>query len=297
MKKKIFAAALAAAMLMSLTACGGGSSTATGTSSASGSSQAEADEADNSEDAADADEDGAADADNEAVIADETAGAGASEDAAADYDRAQWMSAYRDYLTHLHDTGELGDDYVVENDGYNTIEANQFFVADVDGDGREELVINITASPMAGQTTQILDYDPETGIYKESSFFPYYSIYPNGIIWAGVSHNQGYSGDFWPYTIYVYDAAEDVYTATYYVEAWDSSLSETGYDGSAFPREADEDGDGIVYYITEAANEYARGDAIDKDAYDLWFIETTENLSPETFDYYDLTIDSIESLQ
>ena len=79
-------------------------------------------------------------------------------------------------------------------------------------------------------------------MYEELSQFPMLTFYDNATIGAGISHNQGYAGEFWPYMFYTYDAANDSYRAEYFVDAWDKSLSDVNYNGEAFPDDADKDG-------------------------------------------------------
>ena len=163
------------------------------------------------------------------------------------------------YQNHiLPDGSELRDDISGEMSG------NNFAVYDVDHDGREELVFCYTATSMASMTAKIYDYDEASGeLYEELSQFPMLTFYDNATIGAGISHNQGYAGEFWPYTFYTYDAANDSYRAEYFVDAWDKSLSDVNYNGEAFPDDADKDGDGIVYYL-EAPDGSETGEPLDK---------------------------------
>ena len=78
------------------------------------------------------------------------------------------------------------------------------------------------------------------------------TFYENGIITAGWSHNQGKAGEaLWPYTLYRYDAGQQVYQAVAMVDAWSKNAV-----ADAFPEEVDQSGTGVVYYIM-------------KDGYDL----------------------------
>ena len=65
--------------------------------------------------------------------------------------------------------------------------------------------------------SEVYDYDEASGeLYEELSQFPMLTFfYDNATIGAGISHNQGYAGEFWPYTFYTYDAANDSYRAEY----------------------------------------------------------------------------------
>lgn len=149
--------------------------------------------------------------------------------------------------------GEL-DTVSLEN-GFGRMSDNHFAVTDIDGDGREELIVQYTNASMAGMFEKIYDYDPVGGgLRSEFSAFPALTYYSSGIIKAEASHNQG-RGDFWPYTLYRYEPEEDSYVETGYVESWDKAHGETWYDGQPFPDELDTDGDGTLFLIRKEGEE------------------------------------------
>lgn len=133
-----------------------------------------------------------------------------------------------------------------------TIEDEQFAIFDVDGDGAEELLVSVSNTYMAGMRLAIYGYDADAdGLKLEAVGFPAVTIYP-GMIKMLSSHNQGYAGDvLWPYGILKYDPAADGYRFKCSVDAWDRTLSETGYDGSPYPTDIDVDNVGHVYLITD----------------------------------------------
>lgn len=101
---------------------------------------------------------------------------------------------------------------------------SKFAVYDIDGDGRNELLINYSGECMAGTVLKIYDYDIETRAFRaELSEFPGVIFYGNGIIEAGLSHNHGLasdSEDFWPYTLYEYHKESDMYQSVAFVDGW-----------------------------------------------------------------------------
>ncbi len=228
----------------------------------------------------------------------ETAESGESKEtssAAGDYDRAGSLEAYRKALENIDQNGILPDGSELgSSDGYDMSE-NTFAVYDVDHDGRDELIFCYTTTSMAAMTAKIYDYDEAAGqMHEELSAFPMLTFYDNTSIGAGVSHNQGYAGDFWPYTFYKYDAESDTYQAEYFVDAWDKSLSDVNYNGEAFPDDADKDGDGIVYYL-DSPDGSEQGEPMDKDAYDAWF---NENAGSEvSIPFQNLTEENINDIQ
>lgn len=130
-------------------------------------------------------------------------------------------------------------------------EGNRFAIADVNGDGAEELIVCWDQACMAGMQGLVYTYDyPEEELRLVLSEFPGLTFYENGTVTADWSHNQGWAGRFWPYTLYQYSPERGVYESIGSVDAWD--LSCTAGDealSAAFPREADADGDGLVYYL------------------------------------------------
>lgn len=132
--------------------------------------------------------------------------------------------------------------------GFGEMRDNHFAVTDIDGDGREELIVSYSNACMAGMMEIIYDYDPVLGkLKREFTQFPALTYYDNGIIKAEASHNHS-RGEFWPFMLYRYDTKHDSYEQIGYVCAWDKEISDS-YEGQPFPDELDIDGDGTIYCI------------------------------------------------
>lgn len=217
-------------------------------------------------------------------------------EAEEDPDRENILAAYQQALTQLYEEQLFPDGTEAEYDSeFYDISQNQFAVYDIDQDGEDELIILYTTCSTAGMTARIYDYDEETdSLYPEITLFPSLTFYDNGTLEEAASHNQGYAGEFWPYTLYVYDSVNDTYQAMYYADAWDRNLSETDDYGNAFPEDADEDGDGIVYYILPYG-EYDYDDPMDWDAYETWHTSAVGNELGIL--YYDLTPENIAEVE
>lgn len=131
-------------------------------------------------------------------------------------------------------------------------ESGSYAVYDVDGDGRQELLVNFMAAIMAGMEMRVYDLDTASGtVYEELAEFPSVTFYANRSVIARASHNHGMGPmveDFWPYTLYEYDPDLDRYSLICSVDAWDRSFRETDSAGNPFPEAEDLDGDGILYY-------------------------------------------------
>lgn len=168
---------------------------------------------------------------------------------------------------------------------------NDFTIADVDGDGRKELVFTHDPGVTAGQIAYILDYDEENQeLYAELCIFPFYSIYDNGVVLALWSHNHDLCGEtFWPFTMYCYNSEIDAFDMVADVTAWDGSFYETDYNGNPFPAELDGTDLGILYQINE--NEY-----IDSDEYSEWYSSYMDGSTALTLTMELLTEDAISAL-
>ena len=132
---------------------------------------------------------------------------------------------------------------------------NTYAVADVDGDGREELVIDFRTAPTAGHRSWVLDYDNDAASvrtqYEGSSDLTFYS---NGAMAEDDSHAQGsWTADFWPHSLYTYRPETDSYELAGHLDAWEKAVSDANPGNlPTFPVEKDKSGAGILYYITPA---------------------------------------------
>lgn len=182
-------------------------------------------------------------------------------------------NALNDVLSMFYCAYELPDE-TLERDYSSDIYKNSFAIADVDQDGQDELLIQITETYMAGMMLKIYDvdeskYSEELAYTCELTEFPSVKIYDNGVILTDWSHNQGVGETIWPYSIYTYDAASDTYVYRGNAECWDKDYMDTNYNGEEFPDDEDEDGDGTLYYVTDE-NLSEEVVTMDKEEYDDW---------------------------
>lgn len=170
---------------------------------------------------------------------------------------------------------------------------NQFAVCDVDGDGREELVLQYnTAIMIAGMRALIYDTDENGGLRLQFSEFPNLTFYDNGAIQAGLSHNQGLAGDFWPYTLYVYDPGSDLYRDVGTVDAWSRDYRPQNY-----PADIDTSGTGFVYYVyRDIDTEYGVLPPVDESEYLLWREEYLAGAAELELPWQSLTAEQIQTL-
>lgn len=191
-------------------------------------------------------------------------------------DQRAVLEKYQDILEGIYfdytlPDGQQLDSQMVED----PLSPNQFAIYDVDGDGKDELLIRYINTYVAERFGAVYGYDESTGtLYRQLWEYPVLSFYQNGTVSAGLSHNQGLAGRFWPCFLYRYDPGSDTYVSYAYVDAWDREFFETDWDGNPFPDEIDTGGDGIVYYIYPIGIE-APVDPINQQAFKLWWNEQT----------------------
>lgn len=182
-------------------------------------------------------------------------------------------------------TGTADDDF-----GSIEMEKNCFAVADVDQDGREELLVRWTTTITAGEIEAVYDYNPVSGeVKREFIAYPALTYYDNGIIKADWAHNQVPPAEFWPFTLYRHDPESDTYVELGSARAWDD-----GIEGWDFPEEMDVDGDGTVYEIKKAGEEYQayEGFRYDRADFDEWFGGYTGDAKELTIEYLPMQYES-----
>ncbi len=194
---------------------------------------------------------------------------------------------YREALENLHDHNMLpggGEADTTVGD----IEENQFAIFDLDGDGREELIIRIAGSAsMAGMVEMVYDVDEQGELFTELTAFPSLAYYADGHVTVEISHNQGYAGGFWPYTLCQYDKAKDVWEQVAFVDAMDKSLMEEAGVADLYPEDADTSSSGFVYYIGSDI-------PVDVTEYQAWYDAWHSKTQQIDVPYQELTMDNIE---
>ena len=187
---------------------------------------------------------------------------------------------------HVFPDGQLYDPFV---DGTG----DQFALADLHGDGTEELILLATNSYTAGQAGYVLSWVEETGAVRiELCEHPRFTFWDNGYVQAWAAHNQGKAGDvLWPYTLYRYDEESGTYQSVAMVDAWDRALGETYYD-MTFPAETDTSGTGVVYYIM-SPDSYDLSNPLDTADFRDWEQWWQGEGRPVEMDWQELTADNL----
>ena len=150
-------------------------------------------------------------------------------------------------LPNGEDTGFEADSF------FGDMDENKYAIADVDSDGKDELIISFTTAPVAGEVEQVYGYNDADGTLKlKLNEFPLVTYYTNGIAEVGWSHNQGWAGErLWPYSLFFYNADKDEYEIRYSIDAWDKTLADKDADGNPYPADIDKENAGYVVILTE----------------------------------------------
>lgn len=181
--------------------------------------------------------------------------------------------------------------------GFGEMRDNEFAITDIDGDGMEELIVCYSNANMAGMETIVYGYDPAAGqLKREFTEFPALTFYDNGIVRAEASHNHT-SGEFWPFTLYQYQADSDTYVQAGYVGTWNKNIAER-MNGLEFPDELDSDGDGVLYNIQKGAEtSYEVSDYKYNEAeYETWYQSLMEGADEVVIDHLPMEYGSFADL-
>ena len=210
--------------------------------------------------------------------------------------RAAYGAALMELLDHniLPDGTDYSNGYIGSIEDRERMAQNQFAVWDVDGDGREELILLYTTTLVAGERGFVFDWDEASGeLRTQLEEFPLLTFYENGAVMAGWSHNQGKGGDFWPYFLYQYLPETDGYQQVGAVDAWDRALGIEGY-----PDQVDRSGTGFVYYIYgDLAAEWDKVEPVDAAEYHAWLDPYLGEGEELALPYCPLTAENIRMIQ
>ena len=159
------------------------------------------------------------------------------------------------------------------------ISRNRFAVYDINGDGQDELITELTTVGGTEQITEI--YNTDGSFYE--SFRPTPRFYDNGIVWVPISHAQGPNCAIWPYFLYSLQSHKELGGA--------SARDTYAY---SFPTEADLDGDGMIYYIGDETLEVEN--PVDNDVYNAWWDSYLGGARILPVYYFQLSEDILDSL-
>ena len=213
-------------------------------------------------------------------------------------------AAYVRVLENLLNNSILPDN----SDGtgiFSDMADNTFAVADVDGDGREELVLLTRPDIYAGYRGWVLDYYNNALVIQHEGF-PSFTFYSNGAFAEDDSHAQGvWTDTFWPHSLYRYLPESDSYELAGHLSAWEKQVSDINPDSlPPFPTEKDKSGAGILYYIHPISSyEYLNTSesrvniAVDQSVYLAWLEPILGDARPLELAYLPLTEENIAQIE
>ena len=122
-------------------------------------------------------------------------------------------SAYRSVLDDIYYNQQFPNGLELDYNGSDLSE-NKFGVYDIDGDGRDELLIAYTTASTDSQMFLIYDFvEALDAVHEEFTGYPAATFYDNGVVRADWSHDPSTAegSDFQPFTLLVYDEGENTY--------------------------------------------------------------------------------------
>lgn len=207
-------------------------------------------------------------------------------------------SAYGDALTGIRGNHILPDGRELEYlSSSGIVDENLFAIYDIDGDGRDELIIKWTTATEAGTVMYVYEYNVDADAWTmELSCFPTVCAYDNGVILSDCAHNQGYAASIWPYDIYTYNENTDSYIAAGAVDCWNKVVSDQDGADEPFPEEFDTDDAGVVYMINYAGYAgYSGGYIYSQSDYDEFEASLTGDAGEVEIEYLELTNANIDA--
>lgn len=174
------------------------------------------------------------------------------------------------------------------------IEDNHFAILDINGDGKDELIVQFVTAPMAGNMETVYAYDEGENTLKAIlTVFPAVTYYDNGIVKEEWSHGSGLSGEgYWPYNLYRYAPATGTYELIAEVNMWSREVDTIDYKGDPYPEDIDAENAGTVFILAwDGVTE-----TVSKSTYETWLSEVMGDAQTVSVPYQALTEDNIKGV-
>jgi hypothetical protein len=186
------------------------------------------------------------------------------------------------------------------------MQENCFAIADLDGDGADELIVSFMASSADWFRTSIYRYDASTGTCVEEltttprenpGKYPAMTFYENGMVSVYLSTNPGWElcETLWPYYIYQWNEQSKTYDYNGTLFGLDKQLAETY--GEDYPSAADMDGYGTVYYLVDESETGQASDSrlMSRSVYENWYNDLFGGAARD-INYLDMTDENINGI-
>ncbi len=158
----------------------------------------------------------------------------------------------------------------------------QFALADLNGDGVEDLLIH----DKLNRVVHVADTEKnEVGEFPGTVAF-----YPDGTAVRILTDTLKLASDFVPYEVYKYNKGTNKYESVGKVDAWEKSYVSTDSAGNPFPADIDTVGKGIVYYLDGSDTPVNQTD------YEAWRASMLPALKQISLSYLPLTQENIDNI-
>lgn len=171
-----------------------------------------------------------------------------------------------------------GDTYQLSyNKSFGSIADNTYAICDVNGDGRDELIVKWLTADVNDRLTVVCRYDERTKILTqcliESGATDFYKNGKVIALWADPGNSYGKY--FWPYSVYEYDKRDGLFKKTSMVTAWSKEIKKFDTSGNPYPEDIDKEKAGEVYTI----NELTKSDlsTVSRKEYEKWIDNITRS--------------------
>ena len=195
---------------------------------------------------------------------------------------------YREALENLRDHEIFPDGSGCHVSGY--MDDNRFAVYDIDGDGKEELIIRFDQAEEKDQIELIYDVNDRSSLFEELVCTPNVTYYEGGLVKVDAFPDKGYRGDFRPYAVYQYDKESDTFGLLANVDALSlGALLAAGLEDEVYPEDVDKSGSGMVYYIGDE-------NPVDVTDYEAWYQSLFGSAVEIELPFFNLDEDAVSAL-
>lgn len=199
---------------------------------------------------------------------------------------------YREVLDNMYYNCEFPD-----YKNYQTDAAIEFAVYDIDGDGREELLVRFD-----NRGLYVYDHDSNGNIVRQFAGYIRSDFYENGALRVYSAHNQTHSFEVHPFQMYRYNAETDSYDQCGSVYGIDKDIIDMinkekekvgSTDFLEYPSEYDISSSGTVYYIRSDDDTEV---PLDLTEYNEYYGQFTENTDIIDIPFMELTKENIKKV-
>ena len=196
---------------------------------------------------------------------------------------------FADFLRDIYYNPEK---YYYKPDDIYKVYENEFAIADINSDGKNELITSFSSTITAAWCSKIWKINNSNkNVYEYGSLGINPEFYSNGVAKQKNSHNQGPSRSIWPYGLYKYDKSKEKYV--YFASAYcvDKEVDKTG----EYSPSKDKDNDGTIYYFCEKSSK--NNPPLTKAEYDTYVNKYIPSSKRIPISWKKLTLSNIKAVE